>query len=316
MDAVASSFNNTKITDTQHHSTSTMMRSHRRYFSMAFILLVYLALVASNDDVCTNDATSETCQNDKPKPPRVPDSCGIVMAKSSLLNAGWGVFSMVDRQKGTEITRGDIVIQITDPNPEHLNGMKLLVDDYAWQGQATGGQYERTNVLSLVPGLGMLANSYYKHHNILPLAPQVDEGGLTRFDSPGAGAITHYHNYSWYTQKDVYANNRREAVARVVARTRLLSGRPTAHEIQNQGRRERSLCHTKVGGRDYCGSCSSLANQRIEFGKGSWCQNGPIATKLLLWPQGFFAAVVSLFLHGEPHQPLYRAQCEITVVRC
>jgi hypothetical protein len=200
-----------------------MTRGHRRYFSIAFIILAYLALVASNDDVddrvddhdhdvCTgtNDAASETCQNGKPKPkpPRVPDSCGIVMAQSSLPNAGWGVFSMVDRQKGTEITRGDIVIQITDPNPEHhLNGMKLLVDEYAWQGQDTGGQFEGTNVLSLVPGLGMIANSYYKHHNILPLAPQVDEGGLTRFDSPGAGAITHYHNYSWFAQKELYAGD-------------------------------------------------------------------------------------------------------------
>lgn len=179
----------------------------RCYFSIAFILLAYLALVTSNDDVCTNNTTTETCQNDKPKPPRVTDSCGLVMASSSLQNSGWGVFSMVDRQKGTEITRGDIVIQITDPNPEQLNGMKLLVDDYAWQGQETGGQFERANVLSLVPGLGMLANSDYKRHNILPLAPQVDEGGLTRFDSPGAGAISHYHNYSWYSQKYIYAGD-------------------------------------------------------------------------------------------------------------
>jgi hypothetical protein len=115
-----------------------MTRGHRRYFSIAFIILAYLlALVASNDDhddhdheVCTgtNDATSETCQNDKPKPLRAPDSGGIVMAQSSLPNAGWGVFSMVDCQKGTEDTRGNIVIQITDPNgrSDHPTGRRDL----------------------------------------------------------------------------------------------------------------------------------------------------------------------------------------------
>jgi hypothetical protein len=43
------------------------------------------------------------------------------------------------------------------------------------------------------------------HNNILPLIPRVDEGGLTRFDSPGAGAITQYHNYTWWFNKDVAA---------------------------------------------------------------------------------------------------------------
>jgi hypothetical protein len=35
------------------------------------------------------------------------------------------------------------------------------------------------------------------------LVPRVDEGGLTRFDSPGVGAITHYHNFTWWYKTDV-----------------------------------------------------------------------------------------------------------------
>jgi hypothetical protein len=188
------------------------------------LLLLVLQVSSENEDTCINDATCSANQvgenekhgnkkedQDDPtmRPPRVSDSCQLVMAESSLPNAGWGVFSMVDRKKGSAVLEGDIVIQITDLNPLHTRGMNRLAKNnyYLWDGQETGGQYEGSHVLSAIPGIGMLANGHTQHRNILPFAPRVDEGGLTRQESFGAGAISHYHNYTWYISKDVHAGD-------------------------------------------------------------------------------------------------------------
>jgi len=58
--------------------------------------------------------------------------------------------------------------------------------------------------LAVLPGVGMLANGLNgNQHNVLPFVPTVDEGGLTRLESPGAGAISHYHNYTFFVQRSV-----------------------------------------------------------------------------------------------------------------
>jgi hypothetical protein len=41
--------------------------------------------------------------------------------------------------------------------------------------------------------------------NLLPGVPRVDEAGLTRAEYPGSGAITHYHNWTFYVQAVVIA---------------------------------------------------------------------------------------------------------------
>jgi hypothetical protein len=155
----------------------------------------------------------------------VSDDCRLVYAKipASTKEEQWGVFTMVPRQKGTAVNRfGDIVIQWPDPPTtllHHPSSCREEDDDdcpsrhgllqYTWNGQETGGHDEgRQWVESVVTGLGMCARSTTKKvspHNMLPLVPRVDEGGLTRFDSPGVGAITQYHNFTWWLSKDVQA---------------------------------------------------------------------------------------------------------------
>ena len=135
----------------------------------------------------------------------VPDSCRVVLAPTSQSdgsNLDWRIYSLVDSERGRPVVPyGDIVIQLSDVEDEAIQSSPLLLD-HLWEGQETGGQYEgKRRVDSLVPGLGMMARSFSQKEergrsNLLPFAPRVDEGGLTRQESPGGGAITHYHNYT------------------------------------------------------------------------------------------------------------------------
>ncbi|CAB9496363.1 Guanylate cyclase [Seminavis robusta] len=151
-------------------------------------------------------ASTSTSTNDNINP-RVPPGCSLVMAPSSIPNSGWGVFSMVDSKVGDPIIAGDLVIQVADLNVTHASDMRRIVYDYAWNAAETGGQYEGINVLSVIPGIGMLANGA-SEEGILPvLEPSVDEAGVTRHKSPGAGAFTHYFNYTFHFNKPLVAGN-------------------------------------------------------------------------------------------------------------
>jgi hypothetical protein len=150
---------------------------------------------------------------------RVSDDCQLVYAKvpsnvdsDNTKEAQWATYTMSPRKKGTPVRKhGDIVIQWTDPIPESLKSKDeqtygRMLREYTWNGQETGGNYEgQTWVESVVTGLGITARSttVKNVNNILQLVPRVDDGSLTRFDSPGAGAVTRYHNYTWWFTKDL-----------------------------------------------------------------------------------------------------------------
>ena len=54
--------------------------------------------------------------------------------------------------------------------------------------------------------MGSLANSVSNRPNLAHGFPLADNAGVTRND-PGAGAITHYHNYSWTVSRDLDAGD-------------------------------------------------------------------------------------------------------------
>lgn len=152
---------------------------------------------------------------------RVPEGCQLIYAKvpndsenDEIAGSQWATYTLTPRKKGSPVRmHGDIVIQWTDPIPklpttEDTDIYNRLLRQYTWDGQVTGGHYEgQTMVESVVSGLGMTARSTAEKgiNNILPLVPRVDEGSLTRFNSPGAGAVTRYHNYTWWFTKDLEA---------------------------------------------------------------------------------------------------------------
>lgn len=194
-----------------------------RFSRFAMIIAFLLFLIAPSSATGENDAllldepvcqaeavdvaTADTATEQKRK---VHPDCGLVMAPSTLGNgtSGWGIFALHDMEKGQPVISGDVVIQLTDLAPENVDpGMRLALHDYIWSAEETGGFYEAVHTVSVIPGVGMLANGMEGRHNILPSTPDVDEAGLTRTESAGAGSVTHYHNYTFFIQKPVHAGN-------------------------------------------------------------------------------------------------------------
>lgn len=172
-----------------------------------FLLLSSFTIATANNGeeaispTCSNDENDEsTCIEPKPSSLRVPDSCGVVLAPVS--ENDWRVYSLMDRKRGSPIVPyGDVVLQLADMEIEEISSLV----GRTWNGQETGGQYEGYDrVDSLVPGIAMMARNN-KTPNLLPFVARVDEAGLTRQKSPGAGSITHYHNYTLFYTKDIEA---------------------------------------------------------------------------------------------------------------
>ena len=149
------------------------------------------------------------------------NECTLVMAKSGLPNAGFGMFTLVDRpEKGYPITsgqhggggggggnRGDVVIQVMDLQKEQADGMRRLLHDYLWRAELTGGQLEGQFVYSALPGTGMLANSGpIEYYNVaISRRASVCRNGTATHRTPYAGAVTEYRNASFYTVKPIRA---------------------------------------------------------------------------------------------------------------
>ena len=201
--------------------------------SLVVLFIVPVAIKASlaeekvidNEPTCTaglsteDDGVGRSCLDHQKY--RIPDGCQLVYAKvpaeekSDMLQKDqWATYTLTPRKKGTPVLRhGDIVIQWTDPIPESFqrkdeHSYARMLREYTWNGHETGGQYESTRVESVVTGIGMTSRTTIKEKgNVLPLVPRVDDGSITRFDSPGAGAVTRYHNFTWWFNKDLKAGD-------------------------------------------------------------------------------------------------------------
>lgn len=147
--------------------------------------------------------------------------CTLVMAPSSIPNAGWGVYTLTDRKKNEPLLKyydnnhfsaayGDVVLQV--PDLQHPLGASKMLWEYLWDATETGGQFEGlATTVSFIPGVAMLANGDVQHYNVLPsLQPDMDDAevsGRSTPLSPGTGAFTYYHNYTWYISTDMVAGD-------------------------------------------------------------------------------------------------------------
>lgn len=144
---------------------------------------------------------AQTCSNDVPAL-RVPDDCGVVMAPSDL--SGWGLFAVKPFDKNEVPLHGDVVIAISDAHPTYASGMKLMIHDYLWDSHEVGQQYEGQKVMSVLPGVGMLANGHAQRFSLLAeREPNVGDAGVTRDTNPTAGSFTLHYNLSFYLQRPV-----------------------------------------------------------------------------------------------------------------
>lgn len=131
--------------------------------------------------------------------------CTLVMANSSIPNSGWGMFTLVPLSYGSAASYGDPIVQIPDIESKYAQDLSHFLHRYAWDGEVTNGLSEGRMVYTALPGVGSLANGHHTMWNLAPGTPQVDEGSLHRSTSPGAGSITHYHNFSFYIHRNVEA---------------------------------------------------------------------------------------------------------------
>ena len=124
------------------------------------------------------------------------------MADSTVPDGGFGIYSLVAFEGRHPVLSGEPVIQVPDITPTQKQGMDFMFREYAWAAVNTGGQNEGVTVNSIIPGLGMLANSHRQLFNVNPAYPQVEHGGMVRGQA-GAGSVTHYQNFQWYAAKDI-----------------------------------------------------------------------------------------------------------------
>ena len=134
------------------------------------------------------------------------DQCGLYMAESSIPNSGLGMFTGKIVKDSHEIAFPDIVIQSLDVDEnnklrhwyvgaEYDEGERnWLLDNYFWNPPYTGAETEARDVQSIVPGIGMLANSHTGAVNAISRLPFRDNSGLLPQNDPGAGASTTYHD--------------------------------------------------------------------------------------------------------------------------
>jgi len=172
------------------------------YLLLVFVL-VHSASVESDEVVC-ND-TSNTIHDDNNI--RVPNDCKLIMAPSNI--GGWGLFTLYPHKKGQSVLdQGDVIIHIPDTNTQNAHKMKRLIWDYLWNGQESNGHYEGiSRMFTASTGMGTLCNSgISNNHNLMHTTElNVDDGGLTRGKSPGAGAITHHYNSTFILTRNVVA---------------------------------------------------------------------------------------------------------------
>ena len=173
---------------------------------LSFIICCSPSLVGATEETAT-DSEAPTCswsndpncdnrdEDDDDSPPRVPPDCTVVLAPSSL--HGYGLFTLQDFRRGQAVLPGDVVLHLSDAILQQQT-TPFAATHYWWSSSDTAGWSE--GPAAVAPGVGMAANGDPQQSNVLPAVPAVDEAGLTRTDSPGAGAVSMYHNWTWYVQ--------------------------------------------------------------------------------------------------------------------
>jgi hypothetical protein len=135
------------------------------------------------------------------------ETCQLYMAESSIPNSGLGMFTGKSIKEHGDISFPEITIQGLDMEYHHALrrwsvGIRndddntepdCLLDHYYWNPNYAAAEDEAEDVQSIIPGIGMLANSHTGHFNAGSRRPLRDNTGLQPQSDPGAGASTSYH---------------------------------------------------------------------------------------------------------------------------
>ena len=133
-------------------------------------------------------------------------TCGVWLAKSTIPDAGVGMFAGKDFAKNEDLLpAGDVVIPVVDMAIHQSGHGDFLWDEYTWDGKELNLGLEgllSDELSASSPGFGSAINCFMDLTNVEEVNPiQSYEGGLHRFKDPGAGAFSPYWNRTaWASQ--------------------------------------------------------------------------------------------------------------------
>jgi hypothetical protein len=203
-----------------------------RYNNTLFVCIYLFSVQAAENEISASDEPLERWvnhtesflrANDTYSQKDAPDkefsekstSCRLYLAESSILDAGWGIYSAKEIEKGERIFEGDLVCNIEDYEENMQRRRRFLavsnkddptwlLDNYIWASWVTLAVFEAVNVTSIIPGVGTLANGHPALFNALPRNPK-RYADLNRAYDPGAGASTHFHDAQFIATKPIEA---------------------------------------------------------------------------------------------------------------
>jgi hypothetical protein len=142
----------------------------------------------------------ETTPYGRRLPHRASHQCTMYLAESSISNAGFGMYTGIDRAEGSAISGPDIIHQLVDDSLPP----GCYMSDLLWSALFSGGFFEALGVRSLIPGVGSTANSFYSLLNALPLMRASSTGGA-EFSDISRGAFSTYIDHYYIATRPVKA---------------------------------------------------------------------------------------------------------------
>eukprot|EP00592_Proboscia_alata_P020414 CAMPEP_0194404764 /NCGR_PEP_ID=MMETSP0176-20130528/3278_1 /TAXON_ID=216777 /ORGANISM="Proboscia alata, Strain PI-D3" /LENGTH=677 /DNA_ID=CAMNT_0039203269 /DNA_START=30 /DNA_END=2063 /DNA_ORIENTATION=+ len=128
------------------------------------------------------------------------DTCALYLGKSSIPNAGVGIYTSIGYEKGDKIGEGELLVPITeweeDMTTVYSTFYDWLIYDVQWSGTVDQRfYYDSAYEPSLFyPGFGAQINCHMGLNNVHHDEPEINSTGLHRARDPGAGAFTYWHN--------------------------------------------------------------------------------------------------------------------------
>jgi hypothetical protein len=172
-----------------------MFRNHR--FLLSQLLLLTTVVISRNED---NDGDI---------------ACELYLAKSTIENAGLGVFTTISRKPGEHVSDGDVCIPLKDLEWQFGGDPKAFVNpfaDYVWFGDPLGlrpeiGPYQM--VSAFWPGLNAAVNCHSAMLNVERATPHYDnfDNSMHRFKDPSVGSFSPYHKGPSIVKKPIPAGS-------------------------------------------------------------------------------------------------------------
>lgn len=145
-----------------------------------------------------------------------PDGkCELYMAESAIPFSGLGMYTAKPIKEGERIFYGEIIINAEDvelnvrlrhwmEGEVYFEEKDWLLYHYYWDSSVATAIFDAMSVQTIIPGLGMLANSHTGLINSQHRYP-TRENYLNRYRDPGAGCSSTYHDMHYDATHDIEA---------------------------------------------------------------------------------------------------------------